>query len=83
MSDLRISGMPCLEKMASSFWIVPFTDVVVRISTSGYRLYSSIMTSRYSPVGNGPTKSTATLVHAFSGSGDGCRDSGGGNVPWV
>ena len=42
-------------------------DVVVRISTSGYRLYSSITTIRYSPVGNGPTKSTATLVQAFSG----------------
>ena len=30
LSDLRISGMPCLENMASSFGIAAFADVVVR-----------------------------------------------------
>ena len=49
----------------------------------GYRLYSSITFSRYSPVGNDPTRSTATLIHVFSLSGDGSRGSGGGNVSWV
>ena len=39
------------------------------------------MTIRYSPVGNGPTKSTAILIQAFSGSGEGCSGSGGGNIP--
>ena len=37
--------------------------------------------NQYSPVGNGPTKSTATLVQAFSGGGEGFSGSGGEDVP--
>ena len=76
LSDFRIPGMPCRANIA-------FAEVVVRISTSGYRLYSSITTNRHSPEGNGRMKSTATLRQAFSGSLDGCSGSGGGTVVLV
>ncbi len=38
------------------------------ISTTAYREYSSVITNRYSPLGNGPQKSALRFCHGFEGS---------------
>ena len=64
---MRISGIPCLANIPSSFGMVDLADVEVTISTSGNRLYASMTTSKYSPVGKGPKKSMLTVCHGAGG----------------
>ncbi len=67
LSLIRISGIPCRANIPSNFGIVDLADVDVTISTSGYLLYASMTTSKYSPVGNGPKKSMFTVCHGAGG----------------
>ena len=56
-----------MEKIQSSLAIVPLPAVECIISTSGKREYASMTTSKYSPVGKGPQKSTFTVCHGLGG----------------
>ena len=55
------------RKCSIKFGITAFDDVEWMISTSGNLLKSSMITRRYSPVGNGPQKSTETSFHGPDG----------------
>ena len=51
---LRVPGMPSIEKILSMTGITEFAEVECMTSTTGYREYSSTLTSKCSPVGSGP-----------------------------
>ena len=73
LSLMRISGIPCLTNIPSSFGMVDLAEVDVRMSTSGNLLYASM--SKYSPVGKGPKKSTLTVCHVAGGNFVICNSS--------
>ena len=67
-SVLTESGNPCVEKTQSICGMTAWALVLLVNSTSGYLVYSSITTSRYSPLGSGPQKSISVHCHGRSGS---------------
>ena len=68
LSVWSVWGMPCVEKIFFSFFLVPSKDVVVVNSISGYLEYWSVTTRAYFPFGNAPHKSISTAVQGLAGS---------------
>ena len=68
LSVWSVWGMPCVEKIFFSFFLVPSKDVVVVNSISGYLEYWSVTTGAYFPFGNAPDKSISTAVQGLAGS---------------
>ena len=70
LSDFTFAGNKNVENTLSTIGITFSAAIDLVISTTGNREYSSMMTSRYSPVSTGPQKSIEMCCHGPSGNSD-------------
>ena len=85
LSDYMSPGYPKVDSTLSTAGIVVLADTEFAISTTGYRVYSSVITSKCSPVRRGPQKLMFKCSHGPARSSDmfrGTMGVGSAYVDW-